>query len=281
MKINRNNFPSLQMIAKGQVDKSFFQVHPKLLGNRKPSYGKIATQLKDILDVRGKRVMYFSKAATSESIKCMIDNFWRLDQVKASIGFVIISGIEVFYLYAPPFEEERSFDMVIIPFCRNTLTGYGSSKLSLNADSFRNLKKPGHADFNLFQEFSKDSWCVLSADEDEMNTLKFLMTSVLSAQFFLQFAEVKNKVLDKKNRKWKEMNCFYQNETDVPIEVIDSGYYTTVIQPKPFTVQKFYRKQPIGKRGEGKFKLIEIKEFKKQGYTRKAKKLKLEESANY
>ncbi|MES2733591.1 MAG: hypothetical protein V4714_17740 [Bacteroidota bacterium] len=278
MKIDRNKFKTLDMIGKGQVNKSLF-INPLILTDKKvdPDYFKIAIQLKDILGVKSKKVMYFSKDASKVAVRCLVDNFWRVDQVKGSIGMMIISGVEVFYLYAPPFEEERSFDMVIIPFCSGCLTGYGSSKLVINEKSFRSASDQDKVAFNLFQDFSKDSWCVLRDDQPEISTLQFLMVAVLSNLFFLQFAEVKNKVLDKKNRKWKEMNCFYQNETDIPIEVIDSGYYTTVIQPKPFTVQKFYRKQPIGKRGEGKFKLIEIKEFKKQGYTRKAKKLKLEE----
>lgn len=90
---------------------------------------------------------------------------------------------------------------------------------------------------------------------------------ILGTELFLHYAELEIKELPPSRQIWDGPTCLYNNKTKVKINVVDCTWYTRLIQSGEFNVRGHFRMQPYltGKR------LIWINEFKKSGYTRKAK----------
>lgn len=106
--------------------------------------------------------------------------------------------------------------------------------------------------------------------DDEANKISGTWLRVL---FFLEFAEVQTKIVNRLHRKIKVGNEKILNNTDFQFEIIDSNYYTNIIRTEGFGVSGHWRFQPFGS-GRMDKKLIWIKDFKKDGYKRDAKILK-------
>ena len=94
-----------------------------------------------------------------------------------------------------------------------------------------------------------------------------LLKTIISCDLFKKYADVETKILKAKT-KTKIFNCKYINDTDFNITHLDSRWFTDLIQSNSFNVRGHFRLQPY------KFnkRLIWIDEFKKNGYTSKAKK---------
>jgi hypothetical protein len=90
---------------------------------------------------------------------------------------------------------------------------------------------------------------------------------------FKQFAEVEVKHIGGKKypKKTKINNEKYLNDSNHQIDVLDSRWFTETIRTEGFSVSGHFRLQPCGKNKDQR-KLIYIKDYKKNGYHRKAKK---------
>lgn len=97
-----------------------------------------------------------------------------------------------------------------------------------------------------------------------------ILINICRMVFFLQYAEVQTKIVNNKTGKKKIGSEKYINQTEIPVEVIDSHYYTTIMRTEGFGVRGHMRKQHYGP-GRMEWKLIWIQDFEKKGYTRKAK----------
>ena len=98
----------------------------------------------------------------------------------------------------------------------------------------------------------------------------YVIAVTLDLLWFLKYCETETKFLPplKKDKINKEK---YYNKSNSIIEVIDSTWFTTLVQSDSFKVRGHFRMQPYGKNLCNK-KLIWISEFQKSGYTRKYKK---------
>lgn len=110
------------------------------------------------------------------------------------------------------------------------------------------------------------------ASEKEMtnsiNMYYYQMTILF--ELFRKYAEVEIKVLQPK-AKAELFRCKYHNENDCSIEIMDSTWFTRLIKSDAFKVRGHFRLQPCGQAFQDR-KLVWIKDFQKEGYTRKAKK---------
>jgi hypothetical protein len=93
---------------------------------------------------------------------------------------------------------------------------------------------------------------------------------ILSTELFLHFAEIETKVVNPNRQIWDGPTCLYNNKTKMPITVVDSKWFTTLIISGAFNVSGHFRLQPCGE-GLKDRKLIWISDFQKNGYIRKAK----------
>jgi hypothetical protein len=74
----------------------------------------------------------------------------------------------------------------------------------------------------------------------------------------------------------------YVNETALPIEILDSTWFTTIVRSEGFSVGAetggFFRWQRFGP-GSSQRKIIWVAPFEKKGYTRRAGKLMHQDKA--
>lgn len=97
-----------------------------------------------------------------------------------------------------------------------------------------------------------------------------LISNIITMELFLQYAEVETKILNSFKQIFEGPNCLYRNKTMFPVTIIDSTWFTTLIHSGAFKVRGHFRLQPCGE-GLSKRKLVWIKDFQKNGYTREAK----------
>lgn len=86
---------------------------------------------------------------------------------------------------------------------------------------------------------------------------------------FLKYCPLETKIING-GRRDHHVGQKYVNETNYPIEILDSTWFTTIIRSEGFRVGGHFRMQPYGP-GLSLKKLIWIDPFDKQGYTRTAK----------
>ena len=96
----------------------------------------------------------------------------------------------------------------------------------------------------------------------------------IGSMLFLEYVEHEIKIIDstrsKKEKKVKVANDgVHSNETEIPVQVITSNYFTTTVRTEGFEVEGHWRWQRHGEKFS-KVKRIWINDFKKEGYTRKA-----------
>lgn len=104
------------------------------------------------------------------------------------------------------------------------------------------------------------------------NVMNLALVAILSAELFINFAEVETKVMKPNAQIWDErmVSAIYNNKTRSDITVIDSTWYTNLVSSGAFKVRGHFRLQPCGP-SLSKRKLTWINEFEKEGYTRRAK----------
>jgi len=110
-----------------------------------------------------------------------------------------------------------------------------------------------------------------SAWNFKRNEIVDLLTqSLLLTVWFIKHCEIKIKFLPPK-KKIKDINCKYFNETNSNIQILDSTWFTTLVQSNGFKVRGHFRLQPCGE-GMKDRKIIWINDFEKHGYTRHFKR---------
>ena len=93
---------------------------------------------------------------------------------------------------------------------------------------------------------------------------------ILSMHILIKYAPIETKVVGA-NKRVKDFNCKYVNDTDSGITILDSTWFTTLVKSEGFKVRGHFRLQPYGP-GMKEKRLIWIKDFEKTGYTREAKR---------
>lgn len=93
---------------------------------------------------------------------------------------------------------------------------------------------------------------------------------IVSFHILKKYAQIETKILEPKS-KLRAFNCKYYNDTDHQIEIMDSTWFTEFVRSEAFKVRGHFRLQACGENLSER-KLIWIKDFSKEGYTRKAKK---------
>lgn len=88
---------------------------------------------------------------------------------------------------------------------------------------------------------------------------------------FLRFAETEHVVVGPKQRRGYVGKEKYFNETPLDVKIIDSSWFTEITTSEGFEVEGHFKMQAYGPNWSQK-RLIYINDFKKKGYTRRAKK---------
>lgn len=82
--------------------------------------------------------------------------------------------------------------------------------------------------------------------EKHDDILSVALSAILSAELFINFAEVETKVMKPNTQIWDDrmVNALYNNKTRNDITVIDSTWYTNLVSSGSFNVRGHFRLQP-------------------------------------
>jgi len=99
-----------------------------------------------------------------------------------------------------------------------------------------------------------------------------ILMAIVSAELFINFAELETKVMTPNSKIWDEkgVSAVYNNKTNTDITVIDSTWFTNLVSSGAFKVRGHWRLQPFGPERSQR-RLQWISDFQKEGYNRKAK----------
>lgn len=91
---------------------------------------------------------------------------------------------------------------------------------------------------------------------------------IVATELFLHFAEIETKELPPSRQIYDGLTCLYNNKTKLKMNVVDCTWFTNLIKSGEFNVRGHFRLQPYA---DGSRQLIWINDFKKHGYSRKAR----------
>ena len=157
----------------------------------------------------------------------------------------------------------------------NTTILYHITKTDVVVFQFYHDKKTDLFVLELYADNFTEIDCLFQpAFKDEVineKTVREITGCAVNTLLFKKFAEVETKYLPP-NKKTKDINCKYVNDTKIGVTILDSKWFTTLVKSDEFTVHGHFRLQPCGKEMKDR-KLIWINDFVKSGYTAPARKL--------
>lgn len=130
-----------------------------------------------------------------------------------------------------------------------------------------------------FTDESMNSFYFDDRNDANINTYRVLRCLLLI--IFKKYAKIETKLLAKNTVSKISLIKKIQNKSKLNITYLDCSWFTTLIRSDEFSVRGHFRLQPYkNDLGEWTKKLIFINGFKKDGYTRRAKKLNTTENGN-
>lgn len=210
--------------------------------------------------------LYFSeklraKMTSSVNIAKTIKAF---QQIKPTFGSVIISNKTsmVYGIYPEMFVSAllQGDTITNIELVRydNSPRGYTCSS-SFSDDGENMILRP-------------DGSIIENPTDDDWQEPAFLLLQLIPLLTVYYFADIETSIIQStKNKKAVLNGEKYLNEVNVPVKIIDSNWFTTIIRTDGFGVRGHFRLQACGE-GMKDRKLIWINDFEKHGYTRIARK---------
>jgi hypothetical protein len=208
----------------------------------------------------------FDEAFMNTVPKLMDKKIWTSLDCKDSYTGVLLMNEVIYYRFTKR-PEALDYDFCIAAFDKNTTLLFYTVQVSgFKANSFINPLQKSR------MEAIATSINNVSIDDASLSSKvrEFYYTIIIAFELFRKYADVKVKVLQPKI-KVELFKCRYHNDSDHQIEIMDSTWFTEFIKSEAFKVRGHFRLQAHGEGRVGR-KLIWIKDFKKEGYTRKAKK---------
>lgn len=118
----------------------------------------------------------------------------------------------------------------------------------------------------------------LRGAKSEFEYIELRRENAIRMSIFRECVNIETKHLSP-GQKLKGIGCNYKNETKLPVTILDSKWFTTLVKSDEFKVRGHFRLQPCGE-GHKDRKLIWVNDFMKHGYTAPAHKLKNESNGS-
>lgn len=261
MKISYRTHPILEYLHKGNMDVLYIPKDPA-----------ITSVLSFYKEEYIKKIQYLTnpfrnaiKASTEKLIKDDVF-FERKAEFGTLLNFeTMVGSMDVCYAIQDRETVKKVKNWAIFYFYKNLLVG--AIYQNEVKDEAYHYFLPDVVDYAKSLSIFKDIRTNDSAIIKEISNL--LYTQLIAALNFIKYAEVETKVLPA-NKVTREISCKYVNDTMFNITRLDSTWFTNLVKSDAFKVRGHLRLQP--KKIEGKWtrELIWIKDFIKNGYTRKA-----------
>lgn len=206
----------------------------------------------------------------AEAMADTVSQFTKDVKIWTSLeSYVVYSGVivanEIIYYCFTKRPEAYDYDVFFAVFDKDrTLL---SLRKQISGQKSQSFISPLH--YNKMKEFME---IVGDASQKDMAVCieTYYYQLVILFELFRKYAKVETKILQPKS-KAELFKCNYHNQSDYSFEIMDSTWFTTLVKSDAFKVRGHFRLQPCGEAFKDR-KLVWIKDFKKEGYTRKAKK---------
>jgi hypothetical protein len=238
--------------------------------NKEEGNKEFKTQINDIMNLDDVPIPIrmitepFANAMADTMPQFTKEKIWTsLEDNVVYSGVLILSDVVYYRFTKRP--EAIDYDIIIAAFDKKTtllyfyrqVSGYKNRTYINPLHIYRMKQLAPH----LEEAFEKDV-------VNNINMYYYQVTILF--ELFRKYAEVEIKVI-KPKMKAELFKCKYHNDNDHSIEIMDSTWFTTLIKSDEFKVRGHFRLQPCGQ-AFAERKLVWIKDFTKEGYTRKAKK---------
>lgn len=233
-------------------------VKDKFLANQ-DFYEKLFTPLAD--EIRTLKNITF----VSDSVRKVFDGdikvaekLWNLrDEVAPEIGVLLMSGGQSYLYFIANDPDKKTVDVMVFATIKNILMSFTMLTYEYENKSMS---------INLTHSFD-------TQENEPKYGLSFPVQTVVTFLLFKEYADLETKTIEKgKERKVVLNNEKYLTELELPVTIIDSTWFTTLIKSDAFKVSGHFRIQPYGE-GLQQRKLIWIEEYVKGGIVRQAKML--------
>jgi hypothetical protein len=226
--------------------------------------------LDDVPIIIRKMTHPFNEAFMSAMPKLMDQKIWTSLECNDNYTGVLLTNEVIYYRFTKR-PEAFDYDLCIAVFDKNTTLLFYTVQVSgLKTNSFINpLHKSRMRAISASIEGVPNN---NDADDDKLNSQirGFYYRIVIAFELFRKYADVKVKMLQPK-MKVELFKCKYHNDNDHQIEIMDSTWFTDFVRSEAFKVRGHFRLQAFGTNLSER-KIVWIKDFKKEGYTRKARK---------
>lgn len=206
----------------------------------------------------------FSKAMLDTMPQFTKEKIWTSLEENVEYSGVLFLNEIIYYRFVKR-PEATDYDIFVAVFDKKTtLLCFYRQVSGYKSHSFINPLHI-HRMMHLISELEE-----LSEDQVRTHINVYYYRIAILFELFRKYAEVETKVLQPK-AKAELFKCKYHNETDHSIEIMDSTWFVTLVRSEEFKVRGHFRLQPCGEAFKDR-KLVWIKDFKKEGYIRKARK---------
>ncbi len=269
MKISLHKFPILKLVKNYLPiisPNNVIKIDPKHLNTvleKKDFYNDLFIDIcKDSLD--SKNIFYITRNVFKafDENKQVADKLWNLrNELDSEIGILLIpDGLSYFYAINNK-RDENNVNAAVYCFKDNIFISFFFGFYNYNSIN------SGHP-ININLKYSFDV-----IGENKNYNVTYPLQTVVSYILFKNYADLEVKYVDGIKTKRCLLNSEkYINELDIPVTVIDSTWFTTIVHSEAFKVSGHFRLQPFGI-GLKSRKLIYIDEYVKSGYTKTAKML--------
>jgi len=254
MKIQPHKYLGLNFDADMQIQIYNMQkktIDEKAVGDDKEKFAK---EVYDLLVTEGNKNYLMSKPSLeiSKKIKVGEEKFDGRMFKGLPVGrkITILINENLFYRY-----YITPTSILCLWVTTEPIVHEGEQRMYMKYTTFRINTEEGHLSYPVENPFAVE-----------------LFTNFIQHLIFLEFSELETITLKPNMKIGTKKEGRYLNESKSDVVIVDSTWNRIIIKVGEFGVQGHLRWQPYGGVGSTKRKLIYIKEYTKEGYTRNAKK---------
>lgn len=270
MKISYRNNPVMEKLKDGRLGFVGFYPEDSGIPECEPIIKEMRENFKTYAPYFKKHIRVitkpFSEAIFLARDKMIEDDLFKLDSCESGALF-FPGGLTFLYIFWP-FDLKNYGDHVFFVFHEGIFMGYSRQTMDVENGLFCVVSNRVVEDATpgFHAEGVTDKHTIINEIDSGFST------NIMATLNFIKYAPVETVSLNP-HAKSKDILCKYVNDTDLPLQIFDSKWFTTFVKSDAFKVRGHFRLQPKKKDGEWTKELIWISDFMKEGYTAPARKL--------
>jgi hypothetical protein len=260
MKISYSNYPILEKLHKGSLgnmplfykDKKYFDIYGKAFVNNWKFYCNDFKQEVNFIS----KPFYEATVKAEKSLMDLWQDIVQNDTSDFDVNGCYIMGDLVYMISYKVKKGSEDNELFLYMFDRDGIP------LAMFNDSSK---------YKIYQNgWISSHFSIDNNPKEIQDWIMYKFRDILILRMFKTYAQVETKILQP-NSKVKDINCKYVNDTKFQLTYLDSKWFTDLVKSDGFNVRGHFRLQPKKENGRWTKELIWISDFKKSGYTAKAR----------